>query len=61
MNKQLKISIKAVAIIGNILLVVWILFNGMDSGWSATPVQLVAYSSLVILLGLNTYIVSRSK
>jgi hypothetical protein len=46
------------AIIGNAVFVLWILYNGMDEGWRATPVQLASYVGLMLLLALNTVLVA---
>lgn len=61
MDKETRTLLRYITLIGNGLFVLWILFNGMDSGWSATPVQLASYVGLVILLALNTYLVARNE
>jgi hypothetical protein len=47
------------AVAGNILFVLWLLFNGMDEGWKATPYQIMSYLGLTFLLALNTYLILR--
>ena len=41
------------AIIGNVIFIIWITFNGVDEGFSGNILQKVSYISLVILLILN--------
>jgi hypothetical protein len=47
------------AVAGNVLFVLWMLFNGMDEGWKATPFQIMSYVGLTVLLALNTYLILR--
>jgi hypothetical protein len=47
------------AVAGNALFILWMLYNGMDEGWQATPYQLLSYAGLAVLLMLNTYLVLR--
>lgn len=54
-------SLRYLAIIGNILFALWVLFNGMDEGWKATPMQSVSYIALLTLLALNSYLVYRKQ
>lgn len=53
--------LKSLVIAANILFILWILFNGMNENWSSTPVEKVSYSSLVVLLIVNAYLLSRSR
>jgi hypothetical protein len=52
---------KYVAILGNVLFIAWIWWNGIDEGFKATPLQLVSYLSLTALLILNIYFLTRKK
>jgi hypothetical protein len=52
--------LKTLVIAGNIVFVLWILFNGMNENWAGTTPEKVSYSSLVVLLILNAYLLSRS-
>jgi len=47
--------LRIVAVLGNVLFILWILFNAMDSGWKARPVEIMSSIGLVILLLLNAY------
>ncbi len=46
--------LKYLALSGNILFVLWMLFNGIDEGFRATPMQLASYIGLTLLLALNS-------
>ncbi len=41
------------AILGNVLYILWITYNGMDEGFSGTMVQKVSYVGIISLLTLN--------
>jgi hypothetical protein len=43
-----------VALAGNILFVLWMLYNGIDDGFRGTAYQIMSYISLTLLLGLNS-------
>ena len=47
------------AVAGNGPFILWMLYNGMDEGWQATPYQMLSYIGLTVLLILNTYLVLR--
>ncbi len=49
------------AIFGNIIYVLWILRNGINEGFKATPVQAVSLSGLLVLLILNAVLIYRKK
>ncbi|HKI77961.1 MAG TPA: hypothetical protein VKA26_05440 [Ignavibacteriaceae bacterium] len=46
--------IKSIAIAGNILFVLWILFNGINEGFKGTVYAVISYLGLILLLSLNT-------
>jgi hypothetical protein len=46
-------TLRYVAIAGNMLFVLWILYNGINEGFRGTPVEIVSYVGLVVLLLLN--------
>ncbi|HYM64935.1 MAG TPA: hypothetical protein VES68_00395 [Candidatus Sulfotelmatobacter sp.] len=54
-------ELKYLAVLGNILFSLWLLFNGIDEGFKASRMQLFSYISLWSLLGLNTYLLWRKK
>ncbi len=43
-----------VAISGNSLLFLWVLYNGISSGFSGTVYEVISYIALMFLLVLNT-------
>ena len=57
MGGDIKNGLRYIAITGNILFSLWLLYNGIDEGFHATPMQLTAYIGLWVLLALNTYLV----
>jgi len=46
-------NFRLIAIVGNILFILWISYNGIDEGFRGTPLQIVSYISLLVLLMLN--------
>jgi hypothetical protein len=46
--------LKYLAVAGNSLFILWLLYNGMDEGWRGSPYQIVSYIALVFLLLLNS-------
>ncbi len=52
--KLLTVYLKYLALTGNSLFILWLLYNGMNEGWRATPYQLISYIALVFLLLLNS-------
>jgi hypothetical protein len=51
--------LKYAAIAGDVVFVLWITYNGMNEGWSGTPVQIASYVGLVVLLALNAVLLLR--
>ena len=49
------------AIAGNILLVLWVTFNGIDEGFKGTIYQKLSYIGLVLLLVLNSVLLLRKE
>jgi hypothetical protein len=44
---------------GNVVYILWILRNGINEGWRGSPVEVVSYIGLLLLLILNTLLVLR--
>jgi hypothetical protein len=62
MNKDCSYNaLRYIATIGNVLLILWMLYNGMDEGWNASPVQIASYVFLFLLLALNSALLWRKK
>ncbi len=49
------------AISGSALFVLWIVYNGIDSGFRATPVEFVSYLGLIAVLLLNIVVLFRGR
>lgn len=47
-------SARKAAVAGNVLMVLWIIYNAIDEGFRANNVQKASSVGLVLLLGLNT-------
>ncbi len=55
-------SLKPVAIVGNTLYILWIVYNGVDEGFRAVgSVQAIALIGLVLLLALNLFLLRKRK
>jgi hypothetical protein len=62
MNSERFIAfLKYVAIAGNIIFILWILYNGFNEGFKATVPEMVSYLGLILLLGLNCFLLSLKK
>jgi hypothetical protein len=53
MNRNFYKLLKYAAILGDILFILWITFNGIDEGFKGTIYQKLSYIGLVLLLVLN--------
>jgi len=51
--------LRYVTIAGNLLFVLWVLYNGINQGFKGTPVEILSYIGLVVLLLLNVLLMSR--
>ncbi|QIS20956.1 hypothetical protein [Nocardia terpenica] len=51
--------LKLTSIAGSALFILWILYNGMDSGWTGTRPEIVSYIAIMTLLALNIALMSR--
>jgi DMSO/TMAO reductase YedYZ heme-binding membrane subunit len=47
------------AIAGNILYILWVTYNGIDEGFSGSPVQMISYIGLMALLILNITLLAK--
>ena len=48
------ILFRNLALAGNILFVLWMLYNGIDEGFHGSAYQIISYVSLTLLLALNS-------
>jgi hypothetical protein len=51
--------ISLAAIAGNILFVLWILFNGINEGFQGTRIEKLSYLALMGLLTVNAFLLIR--
>ena len=51
--------IRLAAIAGNVLYILWIVYNAIDSGFSARPMEVMALTGLIVLLILNLLLLIR--
>ena len=57
---EMRQPLRYLAITGNILFVLWILYNGIDEGFQVTALpQMLLYIGMMILLSLNAALLSR--
>ena len=62
MNKDLIIRLfRYVAVLGNVLYILWVTYNGINEGFRGSPVQVVSYIGLVTLLMLNIVLLALYK
>lgn len=54
-------QLKYVAILGNILFILWMTYNGIDEGFRGTPYQILSYAGLTALLILNSVLLLRKE
>ena len=50
-----------VAIAGNILFVLWILYNGINESFQGTTVEKISYITLMGLLAVDAFLLIRSR
>jgi hypothetical protein len=60
-NSDIYDLFRYLAITGNTLFLLWIWYNGIDERFQASPLQLVSYIGLTILLLLNSFLLYRYK
>ena len=49
------------AIAGNILFVIWILYNGINEGFQGTMIEKLSYIILIGLLVINSFLIIRNR
>jgi hypothetical protein len=59
---EFKNSLKFFAAAGNIMFILWILYNGINENFQGTSLEKISYISLMLLLALNSILLlSRAK
>jgi len=54
-NKQLLFLVRYAAVIGNILFLLWITYNGIEEGFRGTIYQKLSFAGLSLLLLVNSF------
>ena len=49
------------AIAGNILFVLWILYNGINESFQGTTIEKISYITLMVLLAVNALLLIRNR
>jgi hypothetical protein len=55
--KEIKSMLSFFAVAGNILFILWILYNGINEGFAGTTMQKIIYFSMMSLLAINTFLI----
>src|SRR5260370_4878077 len=58
MNKETYAVLRYGAIAGFIIFLLWIIYNGIDEGFKATPREMLGYILVLMLLALNAALLS---
>jgi hypothetical protein len=56
-NSEMYNFLRHIVIAGNIIFVLWILYNGINEGFQGTPIEIVSYIGLMVLLLLNAFLI----
>lgn len=59
--KEIKSALTLLAIIGNILFILWILYNGMNEEFAATRMEKIRYLGMVVILAINVILLGTHK
>jgi len=54
-NSELYKLCRYLAIAGNIMFFLWILYNGVNENFQGTPLEIISYIGLMILLLVNAF------
>ncbi len=49
-------TLTILAVLGNVLFILWILYNGMNEGFSGSLIEKVSYLGLMGLLAVNSFL-----
>jgi hypothetical protein len=58
-QKEIYLLLCRLALLGNILFILWPTYHGLKERFSGTLVEKVSYIALIILLGLNIMLILR--
>ncbi|MDR3583538.1 MAG: hypothetical protein P4L62_04225 [Candidatus Pacebacteria bacterium] len=51
--------LRLLALLGNVIFILWITYNGIDEGFRGNLVQKASYISLMALLAINFFLLQR--
>ena len=55
--KEIKNMLTVFAVIGNILFILWVLYNGINEGFAGSVPQKISLIGLMVLLTINTTLI----
>ena len=55
-SDALRNRLRTLVIAGNLLMFLWILYNGINEGFRATPIETASYLALMMLLLINAVV-----
>jgi hypothetical protein len=53
--------LRYIAMLGNLIFILWIIYNGIDEGFSDNSVMIFSYIGLIVLLILNIALLYRQR
>ena len=59
--KEIKNLLTVLAVAGNIIFILWILYNGINEGFVGTLPEKISYIGLMGLLAVNTILITGNK
>jgi hypothetical protein len=59
--KEVKHILTILAVIGNVLFILWILYNGISEGFQGTLLEKISYLGLMVLLAVNSFLLLSGK
>ena len=59
--KEMKKYLTFLAVTGNVVFILWILYNGINEGFKGTMIERVSYLVLIMLLAINSFLLLGSK
>jgi hypothetical protein len=55
--KEMKKYLTFLAVTGNVVFILWILYNGINEGFKGTWIERVSYLALIMLLAINSFLI----
>ena len=60
-NRRFLDFLKNVVITGNIILILWVLYNGINEGFDGTRAEIFSYIVFIILLAVNSFLLIKGR